>query len=53
MGKTFKRNSPFRPRKRGTVFVKDKFWKKHKPKPTEVIVDPIDPTTDIKVEIPE
>lgn len=47
MGKTFKRNSQFRPKKQGKTFVKDNSWKKNKfPKnniqPENESIDPND-----------
>jgi hypothetical protein len=30
MGKTFRRDKPFRPKKQGRVFTKDRPWKKSK-----------------------
>ena len=54
MGKTFKRNSQFRPKKNGRVFSKDdKAWKKpkHKPLDNDENLPPIEdyrlPDTDI------
>ena len=38
MGKTFKRNEQFRPKKQGQVFTKDQSWKKNKKK-SPIIVD--------------
>ena len=37
MGKTFKRNEQFRPKKQGQVFTKDQSWKKNKKKPSVII----------------
>jgi hypothetical protein len=33
MGKTFRRDNQFRPKKQGKTFTKDKNWKKNKHKP--------------------
>lgn len=35
MGKSFKRNQQFRPKKQGKIFTKDQPWKKHKHKVVE------------------
>lgn len=35
MGKTFRRDKPFRPKKGGRVFSKDKNWKKGKQPPSK------------------
>ena len=34
MGKTYRRNGQYRPKKKGKVFVKDDSWKKNKHKKT-------------------
>ncbi len=52
MGKTFRRNSQFRPKKAGRVFVKDQSHKKHKhvnPNP-EVLPDKFGLGNDFGVE---
>lgn len=44
MGKTFKRNSQFKPKKQGKTFIKDSFWKKNKfPKHNQEDKQSIDP----------
>jgi len=44
MGKTFKRNSQFRAKKQGRVFVKDQSWKKSKHKNSNQQSDYLPPT---------
>lgn len=35
MGKTYRRDNQFRPKKHGQVFTKDKPWKKNKKQPVD------------------
>ena len=51
MGKTYKKNGQFKPKKRGQVFIKDKPWKHNKTKSQKDDVDIVDPTTDIRLDI--
>ena len=54
MGKTFKRNSQFRPKKAGRVFDKnEKKWKKHKPKDNRIGLLPYSNETTSSAEIPD
>jgi len=49
MGKTFRKDSPFRPKKQGKTFVKDpKPWKKNKHRPVENNPPPIDTTEELE-----
>ena len=41
MGKTYRRDQQYRPKKHGQVFVKDKNWKQNKNKEVKPEIEPV------------
>lgn len=48
MGKTYKRNSQFRPKKHGQVFTKDQTWKKRKKQLDNIILPQLEQIEEIE-----